>query len=71
VLWSFYSTDSFENALIEAVNLGDDADTVGATTGQIAGVYYGFENIPKKWIDNVADKNLINTMATKINKARK
>jgi len=40
-LWSFYHTDTFEAAILKAVNLGDDADTVGAITGQLSGAYYG------------------------------
>ncbi|WP_245930983.1 ADP-ribosylglycohydrolase family protein [Methylobacterium radiodurans] len=42
------STDSFEAALIEAVNLADDADTVGAVTGQLAGALYGHSAIPDR-----------------------
>lgn len=48
-LWSVYTTDSFQAALIKAVNLGHDADTVGAVTGQIAGALYGLEAIPARW----------------------
>ncbi len=40
---------NFEDALILAVNLGDDADTVGAVTGQLAGALYGATAIPKRW----------------------
>lgn len=50
-LWSVHTTDSFEQALIKAVNLGHDADTVGAVTGQIAGALYGVQNIPARWKD--------------------
>lgn len=49
-LWSFLTTDSFEEAVVKAVNLGDDADTVGAICGGLAGTFYGFEAIPDKWI---------------------
>jgi len=49
-LWAFESTESFESGLIKAVNLGGDADTVGAIYGQIAGAYYGELGIPFKLI---------------------
>ena len=49
-LWAFNSTSTFEDALIAAVNLGGDADSIGAVTGQIAGAYYGFAAIPERWI---------------------
>ena len=40
-------------------NLGDDADTTGATYGQMAGACYGLGNIPPKWIDVLAFRELI------------
>jgi ADP-ribosyl-[dinitrogen reductase] hydrolase len=49
-LWSFLSTESFEEAVLRAVNLGEDTDTTGAVTGGLAGCYYGFESIPDSWI---------------------
>jgi ADP-ribosyl-[dinitrogen reductase] hydrolase len=52
-LWAVETTGSFEDALIAAVNLGHDADTVGAVTGQIAGARYGFEAIPQRWLDHL------------------
>ena len=48
-LWAVGQTDSFEEALVLAVNLGDDADTVGAVTGQLAGAVYGLSGIPARW----------------------
>ncbi|WP_213684973.1 ADP-ribosylglycohydrolase family protein [Roseicyclus sp.] len=44
-LWCIENTNSFENAVLLAVNLGDDADTTGAITGQIAGAMYGYSSI--------------------------
>lgn len=48
-VWSIITTDSFEGALLRAVNLGDDADTVGAIAGGLAGLYYGYESVPEEW----------------------
>jgi ADP-ribosyl-[dinitrogen reductase] hydrolase len=53
-LWSVSETTTFRDAVLLAVNLGDDADTVGAVTGQIAGSAYGMSNIPEEWIKRVA-----------------
>ncbi|MGC8118853.1 ADP-ribosylglycohydrolase family protein [Marinobacter sp. VGCF2001] len=55
-LWSVYHAECFEDALITAVNLGDDADTVGAVTGQIAGAAWGVEAIPQRWLESLAWK---------------
>ena len=49
-VWTLANTDSFEAALLKAVNLGDDTDTVGAITGGLAGLYYGYDAIPEEWI---------------------
>ena len=49
-------TSSFEDALIYAVNLGGDADTIGAITGGLAGALYGGRNIPLRWINELANE---------------
>lgn len=43
-------TSSLEEAIIAAVNDGGDADTIAAITGSIAGIKYGYEAIPERWI---------------------
>ena len=57
--WCIWHSDSFESALIKAVNLGHDADTVAAVTGQIAGALYGADAIPKRWLDDLVQKDKI------------
>ncbi|MCB8814546.1 ADP-ribosylglycohydrolase family protein [Desulfosporosinus sp. SRJS8] len=54
-LWSFLTTSSFEDAVLKAVNLGWDTDTVGAITGSMAGVHYGYSNIPDHWLRKLLD----------------
>lgn len=56
-LWSFLTTNSYEEATLKAVNLGSDTDTTGAVTGGLAGLYYGAENIPEEWLSVLARKN--------------
>jgi len=53
---SFLRTRSFEGAAISAVNLGGDADTIGAITGGLAGAYWGYNSIPEKWIKKFTDR---------------
>lgn len=48
-LWCFATTGSFADAVLAAANLGDDADTTAAITGQVAGAFYGIEGIPAHW----------------------
>ena len=52
-LWAFLTTDNFKEAVLKAVNLGNDADTVGAITGGMAGLFYGVEQIPEEWINQL------------------
>lgn len=47
------TTDSIEEAIINAVNHGGDSDTIAAITGSLVGAYYGYENIPQRWIDQL------------------
>ena len=49
-VWSFLTTKDFETCELKAVNLGDDADTVGAIAGGLAGLYYGYSAIPEAWL---------------------
>ena len=48
-VWAVRTTTSFEDAVTAAVNLGDDADTVAAVTGALAGAVYGMQRIPARW----------------------
>ncbi len=49
-MWCLLTTNTYKECIIKAVNLGSDTDTVGAVAGGIAGIIYGYEEIPKEWI---------------------
>lgn len=49
-IWCLLTTDTFPEAVLKAVNLGDDADTTAAITGGLAALLYGEESIPAEWI---------------------
>ncbi|KAI4176281.1 MAG: hypothetical protein LQ343_001019 [Gyalolechia ehrenbergii] len=63
-LWAFFTTNSFEAGALKAVNLGDDADTVGAIFGGIAGAFYGIEALPESWLDGLEASSTINAVVT-------
>ena len=56
-LWSVARTADFRGAVLLAANLADDADTVAAVTGQLAGALYGLRGIPQPWLERVAWKD--------------
>ena len=68
-LWCFLHTESFEEAILKAVNLGDDADTTAAVCGQIAGAYYGITGVPGKWINSLYKNDLIIHLSKQLCKA--
>ncbi|MFR9293606.1 MAG: ADP-ribosylglycohydrolase family protein [Turicibacter sanguinis] len=59
------NTNSYKEAVLAAVNLGDDTDTTAAVTGGLAGIMYGYESIPKEWIDQLKNKELIDSILNK------
>ena len=61
-VWSLVNTDSFESALLKAVNLGEDTDTVGAIAGGLAGLYYGYDAIPADWLAVLQRRDWIEEM---------
>lgn len=61
--WAFENTLDFRECIILAANLAGDADTVAAIAGQIAGRVYGMEGIPAEWLDKLAWRERIETMA--------
>lgn len=65
-LWSFATTDTYKEAILTAVNLGDDADTTAAICGQIAGAYYGVSAIPDAWLAKVALRTEIEDLADRL-----
>lgn len=66
-LWCFLNSESYSEAVLKAINLGEDTDTTGAITGGLAGIYYGFENIPQQWIDDLVRKDDIENLCEKLN----
>jgi poly(ADP-ribose) glycohydrolase ARH3 len=66
-IYSFLAhSGSFEEALIYAVNLGGDCDTIGAMTGAVAGAYHGKEGIPHRWLNDLENGPLGRTYIEEI-----
>lgn len=65
-LWCFAHTQSFEEAVLAATNLGDDADTTAAICGQLAGAFYGVGGIPAGWLAKLVMREEIEQMADRL-----
>ena len=63
-LWCFHHHDTFEEVVLAAANLGDDADTTAAIAGQIAGAHYGVAGIPAGWLEKLHWHDEIARLAT-------
>jgi ADP-ribosyl-[dinitrogen reductase] hydrolase len=61
-LWAFHDADTFEEAVLKAVNLGDDADTAGAICGQLAGAYWGESQIPGSLRSGLARMDMLESV---------
>lgn len=58
-LWCTIKNDSYESAVITAVNLGEDTDTIGAITGSLNGIIYGSQGIPEKWLNKLKKRDYL------------
>ncbi|MGH7917003.1 MAG: ADP-ribosylglycohydrolase family protein, partial [Candidatus Binataceae bacterium] len=74
-LWCLLTTASFKEAVLSAVNLGDDTDTTGAITGALAGLFHGFEAISSDWRARLARhddlETLFNAFTTRVSEVRR
>ena len=64
-LWCLLTTESYADCVLKAVNLGKDTDTVGAIAGGLAGALYGYDAIPKKWLDTLIKRDYIEELCSK------
>lgn len=65
-VWCLINTDTYRDCMLLAVNLGDDADTVAAIAGGLAGLFYGYEGIPKEWLALIKKREWIEEMCESV-----
>lgn len=68
-VWCLINTESMEECLLKAVNLGEDTDTVAAIAGGLAGLYYGSASIPKEWVGKIQKREWIEELCGKPDRA--
>ena len=65
-IWCLLTTENYKDAVLKAINLGVDTDTTGAVTGGLAGLLYGYDNIPVNWISQIARRDDIEDLAERL-----
>ena len=61
-LWCLLTTTDYKSCVLKAVNLGEDTDTVAAVAGGLAGILYGYDNIPQEWKDTLIKRDYIENL---------
>ena len=64
--WCLLNTRNYADAVLKAVNLGGDTDTTACVTGGLAGLLYGYEDIPKGWRTKIARREDIDDLCTRL-----
>jgi len=70
-IWCLLNTKNYKDSVLMAVNLGGDTDTVAAVTGGLAGLYYGYNSIPKEWLAVIVKRDYIESLCNKLYKTLK
>ncbi len=65
--WVLLNTNSYNQSIIGAINLGNDTDTVGACVGGLAGIYYGLDAICNSWKNDLLKYNYIEELCNNFN----
>ena len=66
-IWSLLNSENYKDTVLCAVNLGGDTDTIAAIAGGLAGALYGYDDLPKEWINETLDKDNILFMCDNFN----
>ncbi len=64
-MWCFLNTESYQECILKAVNLGKDTDTVAAVAGSFAGIYYGTDSISQHWLSAIVRRDWIEELIEK------
>lgn len=65
VIWAFFKGEDYRSTVLTAINLGGDTDTIAGIAGGLAGICYGFSDIPQNWVQCVARKEELYQMFTR------
>jgi ADP-ribosylglycohydrolase len=66
-IWCLLNTKDYKECVLKAVNLGEDTDTTAAVVGGLAGLYYGYESIPKEWLTTIIKRVYVEDLCNQLN----
>lgn len=66
--WCLLTNSSYEDTIVEAINLGQDTDTIACISGAMAGIIYGYDNIPNRWLEKLQQKDYLLNLFIKFEK---
>ncbi len=69
VMYSLLNCNNYKDVIIECVKLGYDTDTIACIAGSLAGVIYGYENIPSEWLDKLKKRDYLESLSEKFDKS--
>ena len=70
-IYSILHSKNYEEAVEKAINMGYDTDTIGAVTGSLAGILYGYDDIPERWLHKLRKKEELDIIADSYNEMLK
>ena len=69
VLWILLNAETYRDCIVTSTNIGEDTDTIGAILGSMAGIIYGYDNIPVEWLEKLRRKDYLIDLANKFESA--
>ena len=69
VLWILLNAETYRDCIVTSTNIGEDTDTIGAIVGSMAGIIYGYDNIPVEWLEKLRRKDYLIDLANKFESA--
>lgn len=68
-LWSAYTAckeSTYENVIKAAIEFGNDTDTTACIAGGLAGIQFGFDAIPLRWMDALRGRELVKPLEKRL-----
>lgn len=58
-IWCFLQSSNYNECIIATTNIGGDTSSIGAIAGSLAGIFYGFSSIPKRYLEDLRKKEYL------------